>query len=181
MIQKEKRHSMKKDKITDVDSRGNAVVKKQNGKQGGFKKKPMGKKSVKDITAVMNKKPVRKIAEYYYFLNEEVDARKLQAAAGEEWFEKADIWPELNLMEVVMNYDSLIFQDAEECFVDPADLDWFKEQGIRTKYQISYDTGDIADVRRVMKRIMENLGGVICSDTDDFEPSYRKEQLEQLM
>ena len=84
-------------------------------------------------------------------------------------------------MEVVMNFDSLIFQDATECFLDPADLSWFEEQGIRTKYQISYDTGDIEDVRKVMKRIMEKLGGVICSDTDDFEPSYRADQLEKLV
>lgn len=172
----------KTDKVTDVDSRGNAVVKKQNGKQQvGFKKKPTGKKPVKDITAVMSRKPVRKIVEYYYFLKEETDARKLQAAVGEEWFEKADIWPELNLMEVVMNYDSLIFQDAAECFIDPADLAWFEEQGIKTKYQISYDTGDIDDVRKVMKNVMNAIGGVICSDTDDFEPSYMVDQLGQLM
>lgn len=171
----------KTDKVADVDSRGNAVVKKQKIKQNGLKKKPAGKKSAKDITAVMNRKPVRRIAEYYYFLKEEVDARKLQEAVGDEWFEKADIWTELNLMEVVMNFDSLIFQDATECFIDPADLAWFEEQGIRTKYQISYDTGDIEDVRKVMKRIMEKLGGVICSDTDDFEPSYRADQLEKLV
>lgn len=171
----------KTDKAADVDSRGNAVVKKQKIKQNGLKKKPAGKKSAKDITAVMNRKPVRKIAEYYYFLKADVDARKLQEAVGEEWLEKADIWPELNLMEVVMNFDSLIFQDATECFIDPADLSWFEEQGIRTKYQISYDTGDIEDVRKVMKRIMEKLGGVICSDTDDFEPSYRADQLEKLV
>lgn len=152
------------------------VKKKSNGKQGSFNKKP-----VKDITAVMSRKPVRKIVEYYYFLKEEMDARKLQAAVGEEWLEKADIWPELNLMEVVMNYDSLIFQDAEECFIDPADLVWFEEQGIKTKYQISYDAGDIQDVRKVMKNIMSAIGGIVCSDTDDFEPSYKVDQLDQLM
>lgn len=172
---------MKTDKVADVDSRGNAVVKKQKIKQNGLKKKPSGKKPLKDITAVMNRKPVRKIVEYYYFLKEEVDARRLQAAVGEEWIEKADIWPELNLMEVVMNYDSLIFQDAAECFIDPADLAWFEEQGIKTKYQISYDTGDIDDVRKVMKNVMNAIGGVICSDTDDFEPSYTVERLEKLV
>lgn len=166
-------------KVTDVDSHGNAVKKKPNSKKGGFKK-PVGKKPAKDITAAVSKKPVRKIVEYYYFLTEEVDARKLQAAAGETWFEKADIWPELNLMEVVMQYDSLIFQDATECFVDPADMAWFEEKGIKTKYQISYDTGDIEDVRKVMKIIMDAIGGKVYSDTDDFEPSYTAEQLDKL-
>lgn len=144
-------------------------------KSNHFNKKP-----VKDITAAINKKPVRKIIEYYYFIEQAVTARDLQKAAGEEWFEKADIWPELNLMEVEMNYDSLIFQDAEECFIDPADMAYFEEQGIKTKYQISYDTGDIEAVKKVMKNIMTVVGGRICSDTDDFEPSYTVEQIEGL-
>ena len=119
--------------------------------------------------------------EVYYFFNEEMDARKLQSAVGEKWFEKADIWPELNLMEVEMNFDSLIFQNAEECFIDPADQQWFEERGIKTKYQISYDTGDIEAVREVLHNIMAALGGRICSDTDDFEPSCTADTLDKLI
>lgn len=138
------------------------------------------KNKKKDMTVVMNRKPVKKIVEYYYFVQQEVSARDLQKAVGEEWFEKADIWPELNLMEVEMSFDSLIFQDAAECFIDPVDLEYFEEQGIKTKYQISYDAGDIEAVRQVMKRIMTAIGGRVCSDTDDFEPSYTAEQIDRL-
>ena len=142
-------------KVTDVDNNGNPIKKKssgKNGKKSGFKKpaavkKSSGKKPLKDITAVMTKKPVRKIVEYYYFFAEEMDARKLQSAVGEKWFEKADIWPELNLMEVEMNFDSLIFQA----------------------------------VREVLHNIMAALGGRICSDTDDFEPSCTADTLDKLI
>ena len=66
-------------KVTNVDNNGNPIKKKstgKNGKKSGFKKpaavkKSSGKKPLKDITAVMTKKPVRKIVEYYYFFNEE--------------------------------------------------------------------------------------------------------------
>ena len=161
-------------KVTNVDNNGNPIKKKstgKNGKKSGFKKpaavkKSSGKKPLKDITAVMTKKPVRKIVEYYYFFNEEMDARKLQSAVGEKWFEKADIWPELN---------------PEECFIDPADQQWFEERGIKTKYQISYDTGDIEAVREVLHNIMAALGGRICSDTDDFEPSCTADTLDKLI
>ena len=156
-------------KVTDVDNNGNPIKKKsggKNGKKSGFKKptaakKSSGKKPLKDIAVVMTKKPVRKIVEYYYFFNEEMDAR--------------------NLMEVEMNFDSLIFQNAEECFIDPADQQWFEEQGIKTKYQISYDTGDIEAVREVLHNIMDALGGRICSDTDDFEPSCTADTLDKLI
>ena len=137
-------------------------------------------KKKKGLQTVMEKKPVKKIVEYYYFLQEELPVKQLQLAVGDEYFEKADVWPELNLMEVVMNFDSLIFQDAEEAFIEPEDLKYFEEHGIRKKYQISFDAGDAEMVRDVMRRIMTKVGGVICSDTDDFEPSFTLENLEQL-
>ena len=140
-------------------------------------KKKSGKK---DLTRVVAAKPVKKIIEYYYFLQEDLHVRQLRTAVGEAFEEQTDIWPELNLMEIVMQHDSLIFQDAAECFVDPADLAWFEEHGIKKQYQISYDIGDIAAVRKVMKNIMDAFGGVICSDTDDFEPSFRADTLDQL-
>ena len=40
---------------------------------------------------------------------------------------------------------------------------------------------DIEKVRDVMSRIMTAVGGVICSDTDDFQPSYTLDNLDQLL
>ena len=66
-------------KVTNVDNNGNPIKKKstgKNGKKSGFKKpaavkKSSGKKPLKDITAVMTKKPVRKSMMHYYFFDEE--------------------------------------------------------------------------------------------------------------
>ena len=74
-----------------------------------------------------------------------------------------------------------VMTNAEECFIDPADQQWFEERGIKTKYQISYDTGDIEAVREVLHNIMAALGGRICSDTDDFEPSCTADTLDKLI
>lgn len=137
-------------------------------------------KKKKGLQTVMEKKPVKKIVEYYYFLKEPVAVRQLQQAVGDEYFDKADIWPELNLMEVVMDHDSLIFQDADDCFVDPDDLKDLEAMGVKKKYQISFDAADIEKVRDVMQRIMTAAGGVICSDTDDFQPSYTLDDLSML-
>ena len=137
-------------------------------------------KKKKGLQTVMEKKPVKKILEYYYFLKDDVPVKQMQLAVGDDYFEKADVWPQLNLMEVVLTFDSLIFQDAEDCFVDPEDIKDLETMGIRKKYQISFDAGDIAQVREVMRRIMSAVGGVICSDTDDFQPSYTLENLEEL-
>lgn len=176
-------------KVENLDLNGNPVpARKKNKKKGGAGKysskkggRPAAKKAggVK-LDSIMEKKPVRRIEEYYYFSDRALDARALQAAVPEAFREATDIWPDLNLMEVVMDYDSLIFQDAKECFVDPEDLKFFKEQGIRAWYDISFDAADIKKVRSVMKAVMETCGGWIGSDTDDFEPSYRTENIEKL-
>ena len=138
-------------------------------------------KKKKGLQTVMEKKPVKKIVEYYYFLKEALPVKQLQLAVGDDYFDKADVWPELNLMEVVMDFDSLIFQDADDCFVDPEDIRDLEAMGVRKKYQISFDAADIEKVRDVMSRIMTAVGGVICSDTDDFQPSYTLDNLDQLL
>ena len=75
--------------------------------------------------------------------------------------EKADIWPELNLCAVELGADSLIFQDAQECFIDPADQAWFEEKGIIRKYQVSWHSADDQEAIQILKSILETCGGRI--------------------
>ena len=94
--------------------------------------------------------------------------------------EQIEVWRELNLMEVVLDSDSLIFQDAGECFIDPLDLEFIQEHQIRTIYQISFEAGDGKMVRKIMRELIEKKGGFICSDTETFEPIYGLENMEEL-
>lgn len=142
-------------------------------KSGAFKRR-----GLKDAAAVMREKPIRKILEFYYFPDGDVTARDILRHVGEKYDPKADIWPELNLAEVVLKWDSLIFQDAQQCFVDPLDLKYFEEKQITAKFQISFDVNDSEAVREVMKNVMTALGGRICSDTDEFEPSWTMDRLD---
>lgn len=137
-------------------------------------------KGQKGGTSVVKKLPPRRIVEYYYFPEGDILARDIMNAAGEAFAEKADIWPDLNLCAVELDADSLIFQDAQECFIDPADQDWFAENGIVRKYQVSWHSADDENAIQILKNVLETCGGRICSDTDDFEPSYRAEEVDQL-
>lgn len=137
-------------------------------------------KGNKDVTAIVKKVPPRRIVEYYYFPEGDVSARNILQAVGAEFAEKADIWPELNLCAVELGADSLIFQDAQECFIDPADQAWFEEKGIIRKYQVSWHSADDQEAIQILKSILETCGGRICSDTDDFEPSYGVGEVEKL-
>ncbi len=88
---------------------------------------------------MMTKKPCAKmvVSNYYVFDEEMVRQKNCSQRVGEKWFEKADIWPELNLMEVEMNFDSLILPECRGVFYRsgrPAVV--VEERGIKTKSQI---------------------------------------------
>lgn len=142
-----------------------------------MKKNTFKNKGQKDVTAFMKSKPIRKIVNYYYFTGNDATARDIVNSVGDSYRDAADIWPELNLAEVVLPTDSLIFQDVREAFVDPADQEYLKEHDYTSQFQISFDIGDTDAVRSVMRNIMTQIGGRICSDTDDFEPSYTADSL----
>lgn len=134
------------------------------------------KSKIKAVTKAKKKT----ILEFYYMIPGKTDAKAISMTVTTVPEEQVEVWPQLNLMEVVMSADSLIFQDAMECFEDPLDLEYIQAHQIGTIYQISYDTEDEVLVKKVMKEIIEKNGGFICSDTDDFEPTYRAENIEKL-
>ena len=119
----------------------------------------------------------KNILEFYYMTPEQTDAKELTMLIHSVDEEKVDVWPELNLLEVVLDSDSLIFQDGRECFVDPLDLQFIEEHHIKSIYVVSYEEGDSVKARQVIKEILEAKGGFICSDTEDFEPMFTAETI----
>lgn len=134
-------------------------------------------KKIKKSTIVEAQKRKKKILEFYYMTPEQTDAKQLTTVIKSVDEEKVDVWPELNLMEVVLDSDSLIFQDGRECFIDPLDLEFIEERKIQSIYVVSYEEGDSEKARRVIKEIMEARGGFLCSDTETFEPIFTEETI----
>ena len=134
-----------------------------------------------NMDAVMKEKPVRKIEEYYYFLDREISIREIVAASGDELKESAEIWPELNIAEFVMQFDSLIFQDEADGFPDIEDHEYFEQNGIKAKYLVSFDAGDRESAVGVLRSILQTLGGKIASDTLDFLPEYTADNIDKLL
>ena len=135
-----------------------------------------GKKISKN-TIMEAQKRKKNILEFYYMTPEQTDAKELTTLIYSVDEEKVDVWPELNLLEVVLDSDSLIFQDGRECFVDPLDLQFIEEHHIKSIYVVSYEEGDSVKARQVIKEILEAKGGFICSDTEDFEPMFTAETI----
>ena len=135
-----------------------------------------GKKAKAEKTPAAPKKKT-KILEYYYMTPEQTNAKEMTTFIKSVDEEKIDVWPALNLMEVVLDSDSLIFQDGRECFVDPLDLQFLEERKIQSIYVVSYEESDSVKAKKVIREILKAKGGFICSDTEDFEPMYTLETL----
>ncbi|MDD3220856.1 MAG: hypothetical protein EOM34_12105 [Clostridia bacterium] len=129
-------------------------------------------KKIKKSTIAEAQKRRKNILEFYYMTPEDTDAKELTGLIKSVEEEKVDVWPALNLMEVVLDNDSLIFQDGRECFIDPLDQEFIEKHQIKMIYAVSYEEEDSAKARRVIRDIMEVKGGFLCSDTEDFEPIY---------
>lgn len=134
-------------------------------------------KKINKNTIMEAQKRKKNILEFYYMTPEQTDAKELTMFIHSVDEEKVDVWPELNLLEVVLDSDSLIFQDGRECFVDPLDLQFIEEHNIKSIYVVSYEEGDSVKARQVIKEILETKGGFICSDTEDFEPMFTAETI----
>lgn len=132
---------------------------------------------IKKAKASEAPKKKKQIVEYYYMTPEQVDAKTMTTMIHSVDEEKVDVWPELNLMEVVLDSDSLIFQDGRECFVDPLDLEFLEAHKIQSIFVVSYEEGDTLKARKIIKEILDVKGGFICSDTEDFEPMYTAETI----
>lgn len=125
-------------------------------------------------------KKQKKIIEYYYMTPQETNAKDISLCITAVPEEQIEVWPALNLLEVVMASDSLIFQDAHECFEDPLDLEFIEQHQFKTIYQISFEADDTELVRQVMKEVLTHKGGMILSDTDTFEPMYDVNTVEHI-
>ena len=134
-------------------------------------------KKINKSTIMEAQKRKKNILEFYYMTPEQTDAKELTTLIHSVDEEKVDVWQELNLLEVVLDSDSLIFQDGRECFVDPLDLQFIEEHHIKSIYVVSYEEGDSVKARQVIKEILEAKGGFICSDTEDFEPMFTAETI----
>ena len=118
------------------------------------------------------KKVKKKFLEYYYMIPAKVEVKELSKVITTVSEKQIEIWKEINLMEIVLTSDSLIFEDAKSCFIDPLDLAFLKEHQIETIYQISFEQNDGKKVVEIFKELMQSQGGFLASDSEDFTPTF---------
>lgn len=112
------------------------------------------------------------IEEYFYMVPAEVTVRELEKAVQCVPEDAKEIWIELDLMEIVLQADSLIFENMMDTFTEPGDKAFLDAKGIKVVYAVSYNTKDKALVKPVLEELHSVFGGFMASDTEDLEPIF---------
>ncbi|MCD7805991.1 MAG: hypothetical protein LUH19_01465 [Lachnospiraceae bacterium] len=144
-------------------------MKSKNVKKQGINKKTAGK-----MVPKAQAEPQEEIEEYLYMLPVDVTVQDLKPVIQADE-EKKDLWKELDLMEVKLSHDSLIFENFMDCFDSASDQTFLKENGVKKVYAFSYQAQDRSAVAQALKDIHAVFGGFIASDTEDLKPIYQPE------
>ncbi len=112
------------------------------------------------------------IEEYFYMLPKKVTVRDLVDAISCVEEDTKEIWTELDLMEIVLPTDSLIFENMMDTFTEDGDAQFLKENGVEVVYAVSYNTKDKAQVKTVLEELHTAFGGFMASDTEDLQPVF---------
>ena len=88
-----------------------------------------------------------------------------------------EIWTEVNLLELTFQAGTLTFEDMMPELTDEADLSLLADMGMKQVYACDYDAADAASVKKVMESLLACYGGILASDTEDFKPFLKPEEL----
>lgn len=115
--------------------------------------------------AVPQEKPVKKMITEYYLLPQEISVSGL-AELLPDYQEKTELWLEMDLMEMTLKNDALVFEEAGEDFDNPEDQAYLEDNGIQKVYAMTYDELDTEEVKKITETLQGSLGGRICREDE---------------
>lgn len=132
--------------------------------------KKLGKKAGQGATgkaASMKKADVP--GEWLYFAPEAVDVRQIADALDGTC--ELEIWQEAGVLEIMYGGESSM--DMEEGTIHPKDqvtTVFAEEHGCNRVYLVTFSAEEYEKALPVMRRILQECGGIFCGDTEDFMP-----------
>ena len=88
-----------------------------------------------------------------------------------------EIWTEANIMEIALEGEPLTFEDIMPILEEEEDIKLLSELGVKQVYACDYEASDSKQVQEILKSLMEELGGFLATDSEDFKPFIALEEL----
>lgn len=120
----------------------------------------------------------KKVMELLYMTTSEIKAVNIKEAVGQLGDITVEIWEDLNVVQLVLhNTDTVDFEPMELDFNEDSDKAFVKNRDIKTIFYVTVDEEDFDQIKSVFRGIIEKLGGFFCTDSNDFRPIYKEEDL----
>lgn len=141
------------------------------GKAASMKKAGHGapKKAAAPVNKAAQEKKADVPGEWLYFAPQTVGVRQI-ADALEETCEM-EIWQEAGVLEIMYSGESSM--DMEEGTIHPKDqvtAAFAEKHGCDRVYLVTFSAEEYEKALSVMRRILQECGGIFCGDTEDFMP-----------
>lgn len=138
------------------------------------------KKSKNKDKSIKKAKPMqqeRSFCSVLYMLPDKVTVKQMAEALDFLPKEAVEIWTEVNLLEITLDNGTLTFEDMMEQIESKEDVQTLAKLQVSQVYACDYEASDKAAVRKVMETLIEKFGGFLASDTEDFAPFIKPEEL----
>lgn len=113
---------------------------------------------------------------FLYLLPEEVSAKELAGALSYLNPECIEVWTQVNLLEVITGENTLTLEDMMDSLRE-ADLELLGKLSMKQVYACDYQAADKVVIQKMIASFLEAFGGKLASDTEDFEPFLKTEEI----
>lgn len=120
---------------------------------------------------ITEKKIVKNYQDLFYMTPSVVQAKDIYNILHEIEGLVTELWADMNVLEVVLKDGNVIdFEPLKAEFQDPSDMAFLKNRKIQTIFSVTVCDENMEEMIPYFVAIVEQLGGFLCSDSDDFRP-----------
>ncbi len=123
-----------------------------------------------------NKKQIKEYSDLFYMACQNLEIRQLyncieQSLSEETIKNDVQLWEAAGVMEISLSEESGIdIEYLDGGFGAEEDLQFLEKNMVQSIYSIKSEKKNVNMVIKIFEPVLQELGGFICSDTDNFMP-----------
>lgn len=108
---------------------------------------------------------------WFYMNEQEITVRTIKESLETETEFSLEIWEDAGVLEIeIPEKKSMDLEQTKTDLRDEYSNDYLKQHNIKSLFFVSMDVTDYENVKKIMQKITQSLGGFFCGDTENFEP-----------
>jgi hypothetical protein len=140
--------------------------------KGGSTKSNFANK--KDNFKITNKiAKEQEILDWFYMSPKNINAKMISDIIIKRGSVEVELWEEMNILQINLKENKCIdFEPIAQPFKDQEDDNFVKEHNINTIFAVTIEESAFEPLQPIMKAVIEELDGFLCSDSKDFKPIF---------